>query len=339
MLKRVLKRSAQTAVAAIAPHLWRHRSNMLLVLMYHRILSRDDPRREIEQPGMVVCADTFRLHLAVLKRHFQIVKLKDWTDAVTTGAPIPPRACAITFDDGWRDNFENAYPALREAGVPATIFLVSDVVGTNKTFWPERLGMALLRGLRDYGDDLFSVSAFAWLSELGDVKTSLEATVIRDSIDRIISAAKRYPDALLEDRLDDMERQLPTQRLHSPSLLSWDQAREMVKSGLVDIGSHTRRHVLLTEAITDDMLEDEIVGSRKKIEREIGNPVDLFCYPNGDASAKALSIVRKAYTAACTTVRGWHAVEDDPHRIKRIGVHEDIARDELSFKARMSGWL
>ena len=101
------------------------------------------PLKRLEQPGMYVSPDTLAMHLRVLKRHFEIVDLGDWLRRQRDGSALPDRACCITFDDGWRDNFQHGFPVLRAARVPATIFLVADFIGTRYRFWPNRLATLL----------------------------------------------------------------------------------------------------------------------------------------------------------------------------------------------------
>lgn len=144
-LKTIAKRAVMRTVAGTAPLTWRwRRPGSLVVLMYHRVLPKDSPARRAEQPGMYVSPDTLDLHLSELKRQrFELLHLDEWLRRAKAGSSLPRLACAVTFDDGWRDNYDFALPVLARHGVPATIFLVSSYIGTSYRFWPNRL-MSLL---------------------------------------------------------------------------------------------------------------------------------------------------------------------------------------------------
>lgn len=332
--KRALKRPLQVFASRFGRHARRAARPELLILMYHRILPPDDPRARLEQPGMVVHPGTFRMHLTVLKRYLPIVSLTDWLNDVDQGRAAPGRACAITFDDGWADTYQHAFPVLREAGVPATVFLVSDMIGTGRDFWPGRLARLLDRlGARP---ELARHEAFQWLADLG---VDLSRRADRAGVDEAINRAKTLTEAKLEERVAAMEAALDMPAGDAPPLMNWDQARAMADSGLVEMGSHTRHHVRMTSAVDEAVMRDEVAGSREEIERRLDRPVTLFCYPNGDFTPAAKALVSRHYRAACSTASGWHTAGDDRYALHRIGVHQDIAHDPTSFLARISGWL
>ena len=110
------------------------------VLMYHRVLPQDAIVRDHVEPGMVVTPETFcatpRLADGRVSRSFRCTRSLRGRRAVLR---FQPRACAITFDDGWRDNLEHALPALEQRGLPATIFVVTERVGSQGAFWPDEV--------------------------------------------------------------------------------------------------------------------------------------------------------------------------------------------------------
>src|SRR5262245_40900618 len=110
------------------------------VLMYHRILPRIQAAREGVLPGMYVAPETFARHLEWLERYFVVLPLHEIVAGLAGDRELPATACAITFDDGWRDNALYALPERERRGLPATIFVVTQRVGTAGAFWPDEIG-------------------------------------------------------------------------------------------------------------------------------------------------------------------------------------------------------
>lgn len=286
---------------------------------------------------MWVYPETFRLHLRILKRHFEPVRLGEWLRRAHAGEPLPPRACAITFDDGWKDNYEYAYPILREAAIPATLFLCSDMLDGAGVFWPEKLA-ALLQFLADPGR-VRERERQQWLTGLCPALAGGRLDI--DAIDdAIVRAKQRYSDPDVSMMIDTAiaDVNLPENAFRQP-LLDWQQVHEMSRSGLVDIGSHTRHHIRLSDAIGEDVLHDQIVGSKRALEDRTNRRVDLFCYPNGDVTERAQALVKAHYRGACSTRRGWHDAGADPFSIRRVGMHEGAAGDRAAFLSRIAAGM
>jgi peptidoglycan/xylan/chitin deacetylase (PgdA/CDA1 family) len=338
-LKKTIKRSLQHVAASFGRHTRLLKEPQLLVLMYHRILPPDDKRSLVEEPGMTVTPETFRQHIFILKRYFNIIKLADWIQLKSEGKELPPRSCAITFDDGWVDNFEFAFPVLKELNVPATIFLVSDMVGKNEVFWPERLSRLINVISRHYPQH-WAHPELEWLQKDSNNYRFSEKLPTREELSALIANTKSYSDQEVNDRLAHIETvlQIDTGN-HSPSLLNWQQVMEMVHSGLVEIGSHTCHHLRLNEQTPGELIKNEIINSKAEIEKNIGQTIKTFCFPNGDYCPQSLELVRQNYTGAVTTQAGWNTADTDIHKLQRIGIHQDIAQDKTAFLARISGWM
>ena len=338
-LRKIIKRGIQHAAAAFGRHNRSSKVPQLLTLMYHRILPQNDTRTMLEEPGMVVTPETFRQHIFFLKEYFNIIKLSDWIQMKRNGEELPSKTCALTFDDGWADNFEFAFPILKELNVPATIYLVSNMVGANEAFWPERLAR-LVTAISSNYPQFWAHPELRWLQKNPKNYRFSETLPTPEELSALIACAKEYPDQEIHDRISHIENvlQLDTGN-HPPSLLNWQQVLKMVDSGLVEFGSHTCHHVRLNKHASAELIKKEIVNSKEEIEKNISQPIKTFCFPNGDYCPQSLELVKQNYMAAVTTQSGWNTADTDNHMLNRIGIHQDIAHDRISFLARISGWM
>ena len=346
-MRTLIKASLRKAIGTAAPLMWRlKKAPALMIVTYHRVLPDSHPERAFEQPGMYVSPETLAMNLEVLKRHFELMHLSEWLDRSRRGAELPRATCCVTFDDGWRDNFEFGFPVLERAGVPATIFLVSDFIGRSYDFWPNRLARAIRsmepgpRAKQSRAAVPQKLVPILRAAGLDPVSEPAAATI--PQIDAAIVGCKAMPDAELMQLLEKWatDAGIPGGFVAAGrSLLDESELRAMSAKGLVNYGSHSRRHTRLIPSLDTASLEDEVRGSRTALERVVGNPVDIFCYPNGDYSPSALNAVRSVYAAAVTTEKGWNDAAMDRHLLRRMSIHDDIARNPSDFLARVSGFL
>ena len=199
--KLFIKKILQVSAENLGQHRWSSGQQKLWLLMYHRILPRSDPRYALEEPGMVVTPETFKSQLSILREFFEIMPLSEWHQRAKTGQPLPAKACAITFDDGWLDNYQYALPILQATETPATVFTVAKMIGTDRQFWPNRIADLCSNHLQE----LRSLNDADWLSRhLG----AESATVDRERIASAIDACKAMSDDEIESRLDLIESSL-----------------------------------------------------------------------------------------------------------------------------------
>ena len=97
--------------------------------MYHRVLADESVPPGID-PGMYVTRTTFERHLEYLAAHHDVVTLDDLREWLLARRQFSRIPCVVTFDDGWRDNYEVAFPLLQQYGLPATIFLITDKIAS-----------------------------------------------------------------------------------------------------------------------------------------------------------------------------------------------------------------
>jgi peptidoglycan/xylan/chitin deacetylase (PgdA/CDA1 family) len=320
------------------------RRNAVIILTYHRVTEKWDETLDYSQPGMVVTVAGFERQLAILMEHFDIVTLSALLrDDDRTSQRARPR-CVITFDDGWRDNYDLALPILRRHDLPATIYLSTDFIGTDRAFWHTEL--IYLFTQTDVSRSLGNEPAFRRYPdpvrhELRRLAT-IRPLVARD-LDPLIETVKTLCD---EEAIDDLVQALAqTVGLRRPLVqgrrffLDWEQVRAMAAAGFA-IGSHGCSHRILTR-LPAEAAREELVRSKAEIERRVGVNVEHFAFPNNAGSEALVTAAATAgYRTACLgepVTRG-RALGIQP--LLRLGIHEGIWGDGQSFdESLLRYWL
>jgi peptidoglycan/xylan/chitin deacetylase (PgdA/CDA1 family) len=229
-----------------------------------------------------------------LKQLASVVPLEDALEALAAGQPLPPRAVAITFDDGYRDNLDLAAPLLQDLGLPATFFLVPGLLSQDVRPWWEIIarGFALARpAVVNWNGRALPTRgrhgrrAFLWLAERLKV---LDLTTREERVDELL-------------HLLQPEGQGDNDRL----FLDWDGAHELARHGF-SVGSHSMTHAILSREDPQEQSMD-LMSSRQQLEAELGVPVNLLAYPNGTRSDYDANTIRAAAQAGHTHALGAHA--------------------------------
>ncbi len=316
--------------AAGLPAFYRRRNRARLpILMYHGVVER----RLSPDCWHQLDVASFRRQIAWVARHYHVVPLEEALDRLVAGT-LPERSCAVTFDDGYRNNLELALPVLEEFRVPATVFLVTDLVGTGEVPWPDRLYLALTR------TDVSSVTS---------VPLSLSSAPLASDADRArayetaVRAAKALPraekDAVVARLLVELRQDGPL----DPGpfrLLSWADVDTLTASGLVSVASHTRTHQILSRC-SDAEVRAEVGPAHDELARRIGRAPKVMAYPVGrriDTDARSIAAVEAAgLPYALTTVEGFAGPASDPRQLPRLSIGSDLAFSR--FQLLVSGAL
>lgn len=298
------------------------RSPTLIILTYHRVLPENAPEREFEQPGMIVSPENLHQHIRLIRSiGAEPVHLDEWLRKKKASEPLPTLSVAFTFDDGWRDNYLYAFPLLRQEQVPATIFLVTKMVDTDDTFWPEQV----IQLLRTPGVNLNEPS-LDWLRPyLGDLANKSTPLSLLEA-DEVINRLKDLDDATILDHLGSYTRSLPEKKNgtseQSPPVLQARDLADMAQNNLVKYGAHTQNHFRLNRLNNKAALEQQIAGCLSDLEAMKINSTPIFCYPNGDITGSGEQMVANHYQAACTTKTGWNKLTRSEYDLHRFNLHD-----------------
>jgi len=265
------------------------------VFMFHRVLPHGE---ECYDAGMATSKQAFGQVLDWLTENFQVVSLDELVRRreERTNQKRPP--CAITFDDGWVDNFLHAFPLLRVRNLPATIFLPLEFIGTKRRFWQERLWLCT-RQLKPNGHRQKAVEEaarhFPWFPLTPSTLAS-DGGLKRFLMTRPTEEAEEFVQFLAESAR--LSAEMPDR-----AFLNWAEVQTM-RDSEISFGSHTLNHVLLTH-MQPAHAESEIRKSRRELQERLGADISCFSYPWGAANSFTRDVVKEAgYKYAVGTLPG-----------------------------------
>jgi peptidoglycan/xylan/chitin deacetylase (PgdA/CDA1 family) len=280
-------------------------SRRFQILGYHKISKDPHPFFEPVHP------EIFEKHMQFLKSCYNVIHLQELVARAKRG-DVPERAVAITFDDGYRDNYDCAFPILKKYQLPATIFVATGAIDTGNLIWHDRA---------------FDAFRFATVSRARLEDRAVPELVLetdegrRKSLESTLLRARRLYGDQRRVFIDDLEQKL---RPNLPvcagqRMLTWDQVREMHQAG-IDFGSHTVSHTILSHVPKSDLVK-ELQDSKNEISERLGSPVVTFAYPNGKHSdyndeAKAV-LYECGYSCAVTSCSGSNHASSDVFELKR----------------------
>jgi len=309
--KRVLFHSGLLALARQL-----RRRDRAVVLRYHAIT--DAPEVEYAAPDICMPVAAFRLQMAFVKRAYRPVALSALVTALDGGGPLPPRALAITFDDGYADNFRLALPALRPLDLPATVYVATGGLDGGEPFWVAAVRVLVLRAR-----EIVDLPGLAPLPvPAGDrsmaVKTLVRLLVplgARERQERLAAAAAAAG--------VDLRAAL------RGTMLTTAQVRELHTAGWT-IGAHTVTHGNVA-LMAPEEAEREIAESRDTLAAATGAPVVHFCYPNTGGQHQYYSTAvcemlrRFDFRSGVTSRAGAVTPAVDPYVMPRLGVSPRLA--------------
>ncbi len=252
--------------------------------------------------------EAFGRQVRWLRRWANVVPLKDALDALFQGRSLPPRAVALTFDDGYLDNVRVAAPVLNAAGMTATFFLVPGFLSGTVPAWWEELAKAFMNG---------HATAIEWGESVLALGTPSER---REAFLRVAGELKETSESSRNSAIEQLQERLApagtgpsSQRL----FMDWDDARTLQEYGH-DVGAHTCSHPILSQESEQDQ-RAQLVSARMELIEHLGTSVDLLAFPNGrrkDYSDVTLRIASQSgYSYAITTRPGL--------------VHDDVSQFEV----------
>ena len=307
---------ARTGIARLSRH-WRPSDACVLTFHGVRDGSDDDQLLDLDQH---ITLSLFQEVCTYLAANYTVLPLSEIVDARMNGKSLPSQTVAITFDDGYDSNHLLAFPILKSLGLPATIFAAAGYLDQRITLWFHRVEMAFARTQAPHLEvDL----------PFGPVHLPLSNRAERSrALGTVTAHLKSLSASKMLTRLAEVETALGVTVPSAPELppalrpMSWDTARAMQASGLIEFGGHTDTHPILSRC-TDDQQGVEIRQSRVRLTDELGSPPTVFAYTNGKTGdftpASQRMLKEEGFLAAFTMQEAFILPCDDAMALPRYG--------------------
>jgi peptidoglycan/xylan/chitin deacetylase (PgdA/CDA1 family) len=257
-----------------------------------------------------------------IRKHYQPVSMRQVADSLRGGPALPNYAVAVTIDDGYRDFLLHGHPVFSQYKIPVTVFVITGFI--DRELWP----------WWDQITYMFQRTQRASISFLG--REILISGEILRVIDGVTQSVKRLPRQERNTRILELQKlldvDLPMNAPPEYEALTWDEVRQLNASG-VEFGGHTRTHPILTCISGDAELQDEIAGSKKRLDAELGSLSLHFAYPNGTVAdyddRTAAAVKTGGFQTAVTLGRKFVSANADRFRLPRLDADPSLPLKHL----------
>lgn len=316
-LKRLLK--ASLLRCQVLQTVGRTLPSSVAILRYHSVQENPDDCANTIGYDITHSAAQFDAHMKLIRERFVPITLDEITACSENGEPLPRRAVAVTFDDGYRDNFEIAAPILEKYGVKAAVYVSVGWIDSHVIPWFCRLRHGM-----------FSTHEKAWDGGPGiGVKTlSTEHERMQAFLAGCYMCAT-LAGAEQEAFLKSMETQLKVEEtgVANRLMMSWSELRELQNRGHI-VGSHTVTHPNVAQ-IDDELVFREMAEAKRVLDEKMERNIEHFSYPSPCLqphwTTATVEIARKVgYRTAVTCMRGSAGRRHDLLALPRIVCSRDV---------------
>lgn len=289
-----------------------------VVLTYHRIRPDGCPEESLlEDLVFGPTQSEFEEQMKWLKRNFEVLSESELLETLFAST-YRGRYAAITFDDGYRDNYDLAYPVLRVHSLPAIFFVCPGLLDARRLGWWDLIAYFIKRSEKP------SISLLGEVIPLGEEKT--------EAIPKLNDWMKQLPNTTTINLMEMLSAAcgvaFPDAEFQGRHLMTWEQVREVSENG-VAIGSHTSTHPVL--ATLDEAAQKlELAGSRAVLEQKLNSQVRTLAYPVGSYRNFTAATMRIARECGYQAAFSFHSGGNLPGTVNPYNIRRVAAADRLN---------
>jgi len=269
--------------------LWNYRKNGVYCFNFHRIGDADACKYD---PNVFSCsAEDLEKHLYFIKNNFEIITQAHFINLINNGQVVDNKLAYITFDDGYLDNYELAFPILRAMSVPATFFVATGLIESKVVPWWDEISWHIKQC------NLDELRLPSW-----DKTIALSEATINKNIRVVLSQFKSTSTSIEEQLVELRHITGLTLEHYESEFMSWENLAEMESAGMT-IGAHSHSHRIFS-SLSAEELSHELFHAKMLLEENLTNKVLSISYPVGNASTYSRymfdEIDRQGYQLAFT---------------------------------------
>jgi peptidoglycan/xylan/chitin deacetylase (PgdA/CDA1 family) len=320
----------RTGMLAAAEKVEARMPNILRILAYHRIGLPDEEDGSLDPSLLNTTPVQFAEQMAYLKDNYYIVSAEELIHTLENRGGLPPRSVMVTFDDGYRDFQQQAWPVLSGMQIPAVLFVATDFMnGNGRWYW---------------WDSLYNAFTHTKCSELAlppygnwQLETDLQRRQAGQEVKMLLMNMDHRPAMDFLDRIvEALNEPQPKTRL----LLNWSELALLKQDGL-SIAAHTRSHPILSR-VSLKTVQEEVSGSLQDLREHLGGTLPIFAYPVGhqaDLNRYLPGILHNEGIQAAVTMIAGHNVlgKIHPLQLRRVGMAPHMTLNE--FRLALTGFF
>lgn len=302
------------------------------ILTYHQVVSPGS-RELVTSPSEFVSYRLFKKHLKWLQAEYTIIPLSELLRRYRDRQALDDTV-AITFDDGWKNTYTEAFSLLKKNQIPGTIFLATNFIGTNAPIWFS----SLKRVISECEKKPFIVKRMLESADFTglppQIRERVEVGIKNSNLDELTSLFKHVDSKLVSLIVSAWSELCRGANVFFEDMdlwLTWEDLLEMDESGLIEFGPHGDHHYFFN-TISENTIYNEIKESWNKISTRLKHSVKCFCYPGGQYFIRHINIIKSMGMEFAVTYSGGKIhYASDPYQLPRNGIHNLSHSNRHSF--------
>ena len=286
----------------------------LVILLYHGV-TQGSNKGVANFSGKHIDIRCFEDQISLIQKKYTLLSMDDVVEIYTSGEPWPKNAVAVTFDDGFQNNYLNAAPILDKYNCPSTFYVCAGMINTDLMFWVDIIEDCLNRTKRK------AVRIHLDEDVLLDVRDDDKKIQAIDTIKKYCKkAATSVKDRILDELVEETDVSPSADASSDYKMMSWKQLKAINNDDLFTVGGHTLYHDIMA-AQPVDLMEKDLDTTLSLLEYNLGTPIAHFSYPEGQAhnySQEVISALRnKGIVCSPSAIDGFNT-EENLFNLKRI---------------------